>query len=208
MRKIFTVLLMLLAVSQLHAKNVKVTIDGTMASYVSKLYFIVNEDTANAQLIPLQDRQFAVTVKVDSKAFIRLSESKEWPDRAFFVLIPDSKHITVDMNTGKIEGSPLSQRLSEAFEEARREGPHGFHVDVFSDNPDDWKQARETERRIRAEMTEHQKDVIRRIATENKNNIIPAWITYCFANIFEEGIIGIVRGEHPQWLGHPILKQK
>ena len=210
MKKIITLLTLvfLLTASQLYAKKVKVTIDGIMASYVSKLYLVINEDTANAQLIPLQDKQFSVTVKVDNSAFIRLCETKDWPERAFFVLIPDSKHITVDMRAGSIDGSPMSQRLRQACEQARRAGPNGFHVDVFSDNPDDWKQARETERRIRAELTERQKEVIRQIAAENKNNVIPAWIAYCYANVFEEGIIGIIRGEFPKWLGHPILKNK
>lgn len=201
-------LVFLFTASQLYAKKVKVTIDGTVASYVSKLYLIVNEDTANAQPIPLQDKQFSVTVKVDDNALIRLHENKDWPERAFFVLIPDSKHITVDMNSWKIDGSPMSQRLRKACDQIRRAGPDGFHVDVFSDNPDDWARARETERRVRAEMTECQKNLIRQVVEENKDNVIPVWVTYCFANIFEEGIIGIVRGDFPKWLGHPVLRKK
>ena len=111
MKKILFVLAAILLATTAQAKKVKVTIDGRVSPSQTKLYLIINEDTANAQLLPIKDAKFSVTVKVDRDAFVRLHDYKQWPERSVFVLIPDSKHITIDWNTGSITGSQQSSEL-------------------------------------------------------------------------------------------------
>ena len=138
MKRLLFVLLTALMINGqgLLAKTVKVTIDGTVPPSQTKLYLIINEDTANARLLPIKDCRFSTTVKVDRDAFIRLHDSKKWPEYSAFVLIPDSKHITVDWNSGAISGSPMSQMLKAACKEIRDSSPEGFHIDVFSEDPE------------------------------------------------------------------------
>ena len=189
------------------AKKQKLTIDGTVPSWQSNLYIIVNEDTANAQRVPLVDGKFSVTLNVDKNAFIRLHESKNWPERSFFVLIPDSRHITVDGSDFRIEGSPMSQRLQAAVDLVRRTSPESFHVDVFSDDPDAWAEARATERSMRAQMEEEQREVIDKIIQENRKNIIPAWIVYCYPEQVEP-LMSMYSQSSLKWTKHPILQKK
>ena len=106
MKRLLFFLAALAMVSAGCAKKVKVTIDGTVSPTQTILYLIINEDTAHAQRLPIKDARFSVTVKVDRDAFIRLHDWKEWPERSVFVLIPDSRHITIDWNKGTITGSP------------------------------------------------------------------------------------------------------
>ena len=106
---------MMLTMITASAKKVTVTIDGTVYRTQEKIYLIVDEDTANAVVVPVQNGQFTVTTTVDANSIIRLHETKEWPERAEFVIIPDSKHITADLNSSTIEGSPMSQRLRTAL---------------------------------------------------------------------------------------------
>ena len=199
---------LLLAALTISAKTVKVTIDGTLSSYISKLYLIIDEDTANAQFVPIKDGKFSVTVKVDRNSFIRLYENKKWPERAFFVLIPDSKHITVNQPAGTIEGSPLSSELKMTLDMINREGPGNFHIDVFSQDKEAWAQARAQERQIRSRMEESQKQLIRRMIEVNSNNNIPAWIALCFKNLFPGGIDEMAQGKSVKWRNHPVLKGK
>lgn len=189
------------------AKKVKVTIDGTVYSSETRLYLIINEDTAHAQLIPIVDDHFSVTVKVDRDAFIRIHDWKQWPERAAFVLVPDSRHITIDWRNGTIEGSAMSKRLKDACWEIRKVSPEGFHVDVFSEDPEAWARARETERRVHEQMLMEQKEVILRTVNENKDNYIPAWIYFCFHNLFTpyDDRLNRLLGEDCQWTKHPIL---
>lgn len=205
--KLFFALLVVGAFCTLNvsAKKVKLTIDGTVSPSQTTLYLIVNEDKENAMLVPIQDAKFSVTLKVESNAFIRLSDNKNWPERSVFVLIPDSKHITINWRTGSIEGSPMSNKLQMAMKEIREAFPEGFHIDVFSDNPDDWKIAREREASMRAQMQMRQHEAIMRIIVENSDNNIPAWIYYCYKpsiamkaeNIGPKG---------SKWLNHAIVR--
>ena len=89
MKQLLCVLITIAFVACAQARKVKVTIDGTMVSSDTRIYLIVNEDTANAQILPIDNHQFSVTVTVDRNAFIRLHDYKEWPERSAFVLIPD-----------------------------------------------------------------------------------------------------------------------
>lgn len=188
------------------AKKVTVTIDGTLSPTQTTLYLIINEDTAHAQRVPIQDAHFSVTVKVDRDAFIRLHDYKDWPERSAFVLIPDSRHITIDWRDGTIEGSPMSKKLQEATREVARTSPEGFHVDVFSDDPEAWASARETERSIRAKMLQDQIETIQRVIQENKKNNIPAWIVYCYYTKIDEPFRQMFDGYREKWTKHPILK--
>lgn len=185
------------------AKKVKLTIDGSIPTYMTQLYLIINEDTANAQLIPINNSKFSVTVTVDKNDFIRLHENKDWPERSF-VLIPDSRHITLDIWSAKIEGSPLSQRLHEAVEQVQQTGPGTFHIDVFSDDPELWEKTRKEENAIRSRMEEEQRQVLRKLMLENKDNLIPAWLLYCFPEIASPFLKEVTESA-PQWTNHPIL---
>lgn len=189
------------------AKKQKLTIDGTVASWQSSIYLIVNEDTANAQRVPLDNGKFSVKLTVDKDAFIRLGDSKEWPERSYFVLIPDSRHITVDGNDYRIEGSPMSQRLQAATDLVRRTSPEGFHVDVFTDDPKAWAEAHEQERSMRARMEAEQREVINDIIQENSKNIIPAWLVYCYPELVEP-LMSLYSETSLKWTKHPILQKK
>lgn len=205
--KLFFALLVVGAFCTLNvsAKKVKLTIDGTVSPSQTTLYLIVNEDKENAMLVPIQDAKFSVTLKVESNAFIRLSDNKNWPERSVFVLIPDSKHITINWRTGSIEGSPMSNKLQVAMKEIREAFPEGFHIDVFSDNPDDWKIAREREASIRAQMEMHQRETIMRTILENSDNNIPAWIYYCYKPSIAMKAENI-GPKDSKWLNHAIVR--
>ena len=190
------------------SKKVKVTIDGTVSPTQTKVYLIINEDTANAKLLPITDCKFSTTVQVDRDAFIRLHDWKEWPERSAFVLIPDSKHITIDWNRGTITGSPMSQKLQETCDKIRKASPEGFHIDVFSDDPEAWRQAREEGEAIRAQMLAHQKSIARDVLFDNKNSIISVWIAYCFPQLFEGELEGAMNHMSPKWINHPLLQKK
>ena len=190
------------------AKKVKVTIDGTVSPTQTKLYLIINEDTANAKLLPITDGKFSTTVQVDRDAFIRLNDWKEWPERGAFVLIPDSKHITIDWNSGTITGSPMSQELQVTCDKIRKSSPEGFHIDVFSEDPEVWRQARIQGEAIRASMLENQKAIAREVLFDNKNNIISVWIAYCFPQLFEGELEGAIQHMNPKWINHPLLQKK
>ncbi|MBR7049757.1 MAG: hypothetical protein IKI16_07905, partial [Prevotella sp.] len=56
------------------AKKLKVTIDGTARPSQESIYLIVNEDTATALLVPVNEGKFKVTVKVNEDDYIRLVE--------------------------------------------------------------------------------------------------------------------------------------
>lgn len=189
------------------AKKVKLTIDGTTSPSQTTLYLIINEDTANAQLIPINDAKFSVTVEVDKNDFIRLHDYKEWPERSVFVLIPDSRHITINTWNGKIEGSPMSQHLQDAMKAIRDAGPGTFHIDVFSEDPKAWEEARARERSIRAQMEEEQRQVVREVMLENKDNNIPAWVLICFPEQAFMYLDEVTEGS-PKWMKHPILMKK
>lgn len=204
---------MILCAVTAYAKKVKVTIDGQVSPSQTKLYLIVNEDTANAVRVPITDAQFSITVKVDKDAFIRLHDYKDWPERSIFVLIPDSRHITVDWRTGSIEGSPMSKKLKEEIIRISREGPGNFHIDVFSEDPEAWAEARVRERSIRAQMEMRQRETIGTVIRENADNNIPAWVYYCYKSFLSdppiplEALVGSPTA-HPKWMDHPILKQQ
>ena len=189
------------------AKKVKLTIDGTTSPSQTTLYLIINKDTANAQRVPVNDANFSVTVEVDMNDFIRLQDNKERPDRDDFVLIPDSRHITVDMWDGIVEGFPMSQRLQQAVRGIKSAGPGTFHIDVFSEDPKAWEEARAQERAIRAQMEEEQRELVRKVMLENKDNNIPAWILYCFPELACMYLDEVTK-DSPKWMRHPILMKQ
>lgn len=189
------------------AKKVKLTIDGTTSPSQTTLYLIINEDTANAQLIPINDAKFSVTVEVDKNDFIRLHDYKDWPERSVFVLIPDSRHITINTWNGTIEGSPMSLRLQKAIKGIREAGPGTFHIDVFSEDPKAWEEARIQERAIRAQMEEEQRQVVREVMLKNKDNNIPAWVLICFPEQAFMYLDEVTKGS-PKWMKHPVLMKK
>lgn len=189
------------------AKKVKVTIDGTLSPTQTKYYLIIDEDTAHAVRLPINDGKFSITVKVDANSFIRLHDTKDWPERSVFVLIPDSRHISINTWTGNIEGSPMSQKLYDMLNLVRRAGPEGFHIDVFSDDKEAWAQARETEKRIRAGMEQEQREIAYQVVNDNSNNIIPAWVVYCYPELFEDRLPMFLK-DKPKWAKHPILLKR
>ena len=208
MKKILFVLAAILLATTVQAKKVKVTIDGRVSPSQTKLYLIINEDTANAQLLPIKDAKFSVTVKVDRDAFIRLHDYKQWPERSVFVLIPDSKHITIDWNTGSITGSQQSSELQAICKQIRDAGPNGFHIDVFSDDPEAWREARVREAAMREDMMNQQKKIAKEVMLKNKDKIYGAWIMYTFPELLEGELNAIISYEKPKWASHPILKSK
>ena len=199
-----TLLTMVLTAS---AKKVKLTIDGTLSPTQTTLYLIVNEDTAHAMRVPIVDAKFSVQVKVDADAFIRLHDYKGWPERSVFVLIPDSRHITINTRDGSIKGSEKSLRLREAIDMVGKAGPGNFHIDVFSDDKDAWARARQQERAIRAEMEKEQRQVFRQVILDNQDNLIPAWLVYCYPEL-AAGCLSEILRNNPKWAYHPILKKK
>lgn len=196
-----------LATQMVCAKKVKLTIDGTTYPSMAKLWLIVNEDTANALRVPIEDAHFSVSLKVDQQAFIRLHDSKGWPERAFFVLIPDSKHITVNLRDGSVQGSSASLQLREAIDKVRKAGPEGFHIDVFGGDKEAWARAREQERAIRAEMEMRQRDLLMQTIDENADNLIPAWLYYCYEEDFNLTPQAVPHGTQTKWAKHAILKK-
>ena len=208
MKQLLFVLAAIMLATTAQAKKVKVTIDGTVSPSQTKLYLIINEDTANAQLLPIKDAKFSVTIKVDRNAFIRLHDYKEWPERSAFVLIPDSKHITINWNTGEISGSKQSKELQTICKQIRDAGPNGFHIDVFSDDPEAWKAAREQEHSIRESMLYEQKQIAKLAMVENRDKIYDAWIVYAFPELLEGELDAIVGYKNPKWVKNPILKKK
>ena len=205
MKRAFIIAAMMLTMITASAKKVTVTIDGTVYRTQEKIYLIVDEDTANAVVVPVQNGQFTVTTTVDANSIIRLHETKEWPERAEFVIIPDSKHITADLNSSTIEGSPMSQRLRTALSAIKREDPEGFHIDVFSDDPEAWRQAQEAGESMRRQMRETQRTVAFQQMRENSKNIIPAWIAYCYYSLLEPEVELMLKDKKQKWTKHPIL---
>lgn len=207
MKRLLFFLAALAMVSAGCAKKVKVTIDGTVSPTQTTLYLIINEDTAHAQRLPIKDVRFSVTVTVDRDAFIRLHDWKEWPERSVFVLIPDSRHITIDWNKGTITGSPQSQKLQAACKQIRDISPEGFHIDVFTDDPEAWREARERANSIRNSMLAQQKEIAKQVMLENKDNIQAVWIAYCFPQLFEGELNAIIDDMKPKWAKHPLLNK-
>ena len=190
------------------AKKVTVTIDGTLSPTQTSLYLIVNEDTAHAQRVQIQDARFSVTVTVDRNAFIRLHDYKDWPERSVFVLIPDSRHISIDWTDGTIEGSPKSKELQLICRQVAQEGPGNFHVDVFSDDKEAWAEARAQEKIMRDKMQMMQINTIERVIKENNNNNFPAWIVYCYQSLLEGPFRHIIdANKNHKWAKHTIIKK-
>lgn len=190
------------------AKKVKLTIDGTTYPSQTSLYLIINEDIENAQTLEINDGRFSTTIEVDKDAFVRIHDYKEWPERSVFVLVPDSRHITIDWREGTIEGSSMSKKLQEACREVTRESPEGFHIDVFSDDPKAWERAREAERSMREQMQQQQIKAIERVIEKNKSNNIPAWIVYCYQNLLEGPDRAVIeKNKNQKWAKHTIIKK-
>lgn len=204
-KQILFILLLLLGAAGTSAKKIKVTIDGNVYPSQTKLYLIVNEDTANAQLIPIQDAKFSVTLKVEKDAFIRIHDYKEWPKRSAFVLIPDSKHITIDWRTGAITGSEKSTQLRLVMDEIERLAPETFHIDVFSEDKEEWARARETANNIRKKMEMKQLETIMMRIRENSDNNIPAWIYFCYKDMMVGSPEEITGGSNSKWLRHKVM---
>ena len=205
MKHLLFVLTALMFVVTAQAKKQKVTIDGTVTNGQTWLYLIVNEDTANAQRITVIDGQFSVKVKVECDAFIRLDVYKKLKDRSPLVLIPDSKHITVSWPDKQISGSQQSQELQTVSKEIRDLSPEGFHIDVFTDNPDARQKAREKEAAIRQQMFAKQMQFTKDFILQNKDKYYCAWIMYTFHNPFKAELEDMVSHMQPSWANHPIL---
>ena len=91
------------------------------------------------------------------------------------------------------------------MKEIREAFPEGFHIDVFSDNPDDWEIAREREASMRAQMQMRQREAIMRIIVENSDNNIPAWIYYCYKPSIAMKAENI-GPKDSKWLNHAIVR--
>ena len=208
MKKLLSMLLAASFFTACQAKKVKVTIDGTLSPALSTLYLIVNEDTAHAQSVPINDAQFSVTLTVDRNSFIRLHDWKEWAERSPFVLVPDSRHITIDWNTGVIKGSKKSKKLKNILDDIKRHSPEGFHIDVFSDDPEAWRAAQEEGEAIRQGMLNEQREIAKNLILDNKGDFICAWIVYCFPQLMEGELNAMLKHINPKWLNHPILKNR
>lgn len=208
MKRLLLFLTAIVTVVTGHAKKVKVTIDGTVSPTQTTVYLIINEDTAHAQLLTINEGRFSTTVKVDRDTFIRLHDWKEWPERSVFVLIPDSRHITIDWNTGEIKGSKKSRKLQALCKEIRQASPEGFHIDVFSDDRDAWREAQERANTIRQSMLEEQKQIAKGVMLENKDDIYAVWIAYCFPELFEGELNAIIDNMRPRWANHPLLQKR
>lgn len=208
MKRLVCILMAVAVVAAVQAKKVKVTIDGTVLPTQTRLYLIINEDTAKAQLIPIKDAKFSVTVKVDDNAFICLQDNKEWQERSAFVLIPDSKHITVDWNTGEITGSNHSQELQSICKTIRSFDPGTFHIDVFSDDPELLKREREHEREIRETMSQHQIVFVREQLFDNPNDFVRVWLVYRYSQFAAQYLKDLISEKTPKWVNHPLLKKK
>lgn len=208
MKRLIILFFAVAAITSGCAKKIKVTIDGTVPPTKAKLYLIINEDTANAKLLPIINGKFSTTVQVERDAFIRIDDWKDWPKRCEFVLVPDSKHITIDWDKGTITGSPMSQKLQLSCREIRKASPEGFHIDVFSDDPEAWRQAQQEGEAIRASMLQNQKNIAREVLFDNKNSVISVWIAYCFPQIFKGELEGAIEHMNPKWINHPLMQKK
>lgn len=204
-KKILFTLLLFIGVAGVSAKKVKLTIDGTAYSSSCRLYLIVNEDTANAQLLNVQDGKFSVTLKVESDAFVRIHDYKQWPERSPFVLIPDSKHITIDWRNGEISGSESSKKLKDVMDMIKRESPEGFHIDVFSEDKEAWARAREQAQRIRMQMEMAQREMIMTLIRDNADNNFPAWIYFCYNHLINISPESLTGDQNPKWLHHKVM---
>lgn len=187
------------------AKKLKVTIDGTASPSQQTLYLIVNEDTAKAQLISVNEGKFTVTVKVNEDDFIRLSENKERPTPSSVVIMADERNISVNMESRTVKGSYMTDKLHAAIKRIENAGPGHFHIDVFTDDPKAWEEARIQERKIRAEMEEQQRLCARQVLEDERYNDIPAWIVVVFP---EQASAFLGEYQYSSWLDHPVLKKK
>ena len=188
------------------AKKLKVTINGTASPSLESIYLIVNEDTATAQLVPVIDGKFKVTVKVTEDDYIRLVEKKTYrPEIRSVVIIADERQINVDMERRKVENSYMTKCLQDALREIESAGPGTFHIDVFSDKPEDWERARAEEKEIRARMKEQQRMVVKQIMEKERYTVIPAWILIIYP---EQASAFLGDYEFSEWIEHPVLKKK
>ena len=190
------------------AKKVKVTIDGTVSPTQTTVYLIINEDTEHAQRLTIKDGKFSTKVAVERDAFIRLDNRMEWPERSTFVLIPDSRHITIDWNTGSIEGSQMSQKLQETCHLIQQSSPEGFFVDVFSDDPNARREGYQRANAVRERMMEEQRGIARNVMLDEKNNIMTVWIAYCYPQLLKVELNGYIEHMKPKWANHPLLQKK
>ena len=189
------------------AKKLKVTIDGTASPSQQTLYLIVNEDTAKAQLISVNEGKFTVTVKVNEDDFIRLSENKERPTPSSVVIMADERNISVDMETGTVKGSYMTDKLRAAIKRIENAGPGHFHIDVFTDDPKAWEEAKTQERMMREEMKEQQRLCARQVLEDERYNDIPAWIVIVFPEQVSPWLNKYIE-EESMWLEHPVRKKK
>jgi hypothetical protein len=189
------------------AKKLKVTIDGTASPSQQTLYLIVNEDTAKAQLISVNEGKFTVTVKVNEDDFIRLSENKERPTPSSVVIMADERNISVDMESRTVKGSYMTDKLRAAIKRIENAGPGHFHIDVFTDDPKAWEEAKTQERMMREEMKEQQRLCARQVLEDERYNDIPAWIVIVFPEQVSPWLNKYIE-EESMWLEHPVRKKK
>jgi hypothetical protein len=189
------------------AKKLKVTIDGTASPSQQTLYLIVNEDTAKAQLISVNEGKFTVTVKVNEDDFIRLSENKERPTPSSVVIMADERNISVDMESRTVKGSYMTDKLRAAIKRIENAGPGHFHIDVFTDDPKAWEEAKTQERMMREEMKEQQRLCARQVLEDERYNDIPAWIVIVFPEQVSPWLDKYIE-EESMWLEHPVRKKK
>lgn len=207
MKRLLFIMTAVAMAAVVQGKKMKVTIDGTLSPGVEQMYLIINEDTANAQLLDIQDGKFSVTVKVDKNAFIRLQNPKYSPDRYAFVLIPDSRHITVDSNNDRIIGSDKSRDLQVVCQQIESNSPENTRIDVFSHDPRAWKEAKGTSNALKDGLREGQRMIVRDMLLDDKNNIILAWIAYRYPEVMEGELNELIGRLKPKWIDHPILKK-
>lgn len=189
------------------AKKLKVTIDGTASPSQQTLYLIVNEDTAKAQLISVNEGKFTVTVKVNEDDFIRLSENKERPTPRSVVIMADERNISVDMESRTVKGSYMTDKLRAAIKRIENAGPGHFHIDVFTEDPKAWEEAKTQERMMREEMKEQQRLCARQVLEDERYNDIPAWIVIVFPEQVSPWLNKYIE-EESMWLEHPVRKKK
>ena len=189
------------------AKKLKVTIDGTASPSQQTLYLIVNEDTAKAQLISVNEGKFTVTVKVNEDDFIRLSENKERPTPSSVVIMADERNISVNMESRTVKGSYMTDKLRAAIKRIENAGPGHFHIDVFTDDPKAWEEAKTKERMMREEMKEQQRLCARQVLEDERYNDIPAWIVIVFPEQVAPWLSKYIE-EESLWLEHPVRKKK
>ena len=189
------------------AKKLKVTIDGTASPSQQTLYLIVNEDTAKAVVVPVNEGKFTVTIKVNEDDFIRLSENKERPTPSSVVIMADERHITVNMESRTVKGSYMTDKLRAAIKRIEDAGPGHFHIDVFTDDPKAWEEAKAQERMMREEMKERQRLCARQVLEDERYNDIPAWIVIVFPEQVFPWLDKYIE-EESLWLEHPVRKKK